>query len=94
MAEQYDFFGGCQEIPTKPKTKNYKVKRNWEDRFQRWSNMQFQDGACGYGSMCDWCSDNTYGRPCVRTLNEYLRNMDKKIDYEKASFEDVWNGRF
>lgn len=99
MAEQYDFFGGCQEIPTKPKPKNYKQKRNWENRFQRWSNTQFQEGgseygACGYGSMCDWCSDNTYGRPCVRALNEYLRNMDKKIDYEKASFEDVWNGRF
>lgn len=31
-------------------------------------------GACGYGSMCDWCSDNSYGRPCVRALNEYLRN--------------------
>lgn len=99
MAEQYDLFGGCQEIPTNPKPKNYKAKRNWENRFQRWSNTQFQEGgseygACGYGSMCDWCSDNTYGRPCVRALNEYLRNMDKKIDYEKASFEDVWNGRF
>lgn len=99
MAEQYDLFGGCQEIPTKPKSKNYQQKRNWENRFQRWSNKQFQEGhqgygACGYGSMCDYCEDNTYGRPCVRALNECLRVADKKIDYENATFEDVWNGRF
>ena len=99
MAEQYDLFGGCQEIPTKPKPKNYKQKRNWENRFQRWSNKMAEDstipeGKCGYGLPCDYCSDNDYGRPCVRALNEYLRITDKKIDYEKTSFEDVWGGDF
>ena len=98
MAEQYDLFGGCEEPPA-PKPKIDKAKRNWGNRFQRWSNKQFQEGhqgygACGYSSMCDYCEDNTKGRPCVRALNEYLRNMDKKIDYEKLSFEDAWDGRF
>lgn len=98
MAEQYDLFGGCEEPPaSKPKID--KVKRNWEARFQRWSNKEFRDGsygfgACGYGSMCDYCEDNTYGRPCVRALNILLREKNIKIDYEKLSFEDAWNGRF
>ena len=52
------------------------------------------EGKCGYGSMCDYCSDNTYGRPCVRALNEYLHFAKIKIDYEKLSFEDAWNGVF
>lgn len=98
MAEQYDLFGGCEEPPA-PKPKIDKVKRNWENRFQRWSNkMAFEStevyGKCGYGLMCDYCSDNDKGRPCVRALNEYLRIADKKIDYEKLSFEDAWDGRF
>ncbi len=101
MAEQYNLFGGCEEPPA-PKPKIDKVKRNWENRFQRWSNTQFQDGgsgygACGYGSMCDYCEDNSYGRPCVRAFNEMLRSVKKfnvKVDYEKLSFEDAWDGRF
>lgn len=98
MAEQYDIFGVCEEPPT-PKPKIDKVKRNWENRFQRWSNKMADDGTipegkCGYGLMCDYCSDNDIGRPCVRALNEYLRIANKKIDYEKLSFEDAWDGRF
>ena len=98
MAKQYDFFGGCEE-PPKPYPKIDKVKRNWEARFQRWSNKEFQEGrngygACGYGSMCDYCEDNSYGRPCIRALNELFRKKNIKIDYEKLSFEDAWNGRF
>lgn len=98
MAEQFDLFGGCEEPPA-PKPKIDKVKRNWEARFQRWSNKEFRDGyngfgACGYGSMCDYCEDNTYGRPCVRALNDLCRRHNIKIDYEKLSFEDAWDGRF
>ena len=83
MAEQYDIFGDCKE-PIKPKPKIDKQKRNWENGFQRWSNKQFQEGgngfgACGYGSMCDYCEDNTYGRPCIRALNEICRIKNIKL---------------
>lgn len=74
-----------------------KRKRKWEDGFQKWSDGQVEDGSsplgkCGYGSMCDYCEDNTYGRPCVRALNKMLRETGERVDYEKASFEDVWKG--
>lgn len=82
-----------------PKPKIDKVKLNWENRFQRWSNKQFREGmsgygACGYGSMCDYCEDNSKGRPCVRTLNKMLRERRIVLDYEKATFEEVWDGKF
>lgn len=98
MAEQFNIFGEAEE-PTKPKPKIDKQKRNWEGRFQRWSNKEFQDGrngfgACGYGSMCDYCENNDYGRPCVRALNEMCRAKNIKINYEHQSFEDAWNGVF
>jgi hypothetical protein len=44
--------------------------------------------------MCDYCEDSTYGRPCVRALNEMLRDMKIGLDYTKATFEEVWNGKF
>lgn len=95
MSEQIDIFGNAVKITPKIN----KEKRNWENRFQRWSNQQFHEGrvaygACGYGSMCAYCEDNTYGRPCVRALNEMLRDINIKIDYTKISFEEVWNGEF
>ena len=98
MAEQYDLFGNCEKL-IKPKPKIDKQKRNWEDGFQRWSNKQFQDGAsgygaCGYGFMCDYCEDNSRGRPCVRALNEICRIKHIKIDYSKKNYEDIWNGVF
>lgn len=75
----------------------HKEKRNWENAFQKWSNEQSQNGSnscgcCGYGSMCDWCEDNTFGRPCVRALNAMLREKGRQIDYSKRNFEDVWYG--
>lgn len=93
--KQIDIFGNAVEI--KPKIN--KQKRNWENRFQRWSNNQFHEGrvgygVCGYGSMCDYCEDNSYGRPCVRALNEMLRARNIVLDYKKATFEEVWNGKF
>lgn len=72
-----------------------RTKRNWENAFQRWSDAQHDDGttstgACGYGSMCDYCRDNSYGRPCVRALNEMCREKGLRIDYSNRDFEKVW----
>lgn len=76
---------------------NYsKNKRKWENAFQKWSdNNGMSDGAeswgaCGYGSMCDYCKDNSYGRPCVRALNAMLRETGKHIDYTDFDFVKVW----
>ena len=94
MAEQYDFFGGCAE-PTRPKKPPDNQKRNWENGFQKWSDAQLHNdgeplGKCGYGSMCDYCEDNTYGRPCVRALNEMCRERKITIDYTKRNYEEIW----
>lgn len=72
-----------------------KAKRRWEDRFQKWSNEQSQDGyepygCCGTGGLCDYCEDNTYGRPCVRALNALCREKGLKIDYTNYDFKEVW----
>lgn len=77
-------------------TEYAKKKREWENAFQKWSNEQFKDGttaygACGYGSICDWCTDNSYGRPCVRALNAMCREKAITIDYSNRDFEKVWN---
>ena len=94
---QFDIFGNL--VIDKPITIIDKQKRNWENRFQRWSNNQFHEGrvsygACGYGSMCDYCEDMTYGRPCVRALNAMLRDKGITIDYSKDNFMEVWDGDF
>ena len=73
-----------------------KKKRQWENGFQKWSNEQAQDsytslGKCGYGSMCDYCTANYFGRPCVRALNTMCREERISIDYEKQTYEEVWN---
>lgn len=76
-------------------------KRNWENAFQKWSDengVECDDnttsyGCCGYGSMCDYCEDPSYGRPCVRSLNAMLRETGKRIDYSRRDFESVWEGR-
>lgn len=76
-----------------------KRKRNWENAFQKWSNNHGIEtdntkdwGCCGYGSMCDWCEDNTYGRPCVRALNAMCREKGIAIDYSDKDFCKVWRG--
>lgn len=85
--------------PASPKQDN-KEKKNWEDGFQRWSNSMFDVdgshplGCCGFGSMCDYCNDNSYDRPCVRALNEMCRKERITIDYSKRNYEDIWNGVF
>lgn len=86
------------DVPPKPQKQYNKQKKNWEDGFQRWSNEVAQDetsplGVCGYGSMCDYCEDNTYGRPCVRALNAMCRDKHLVIDYTVKNYEGVWNWR-
>lgn len=78
--------------------KKKSVKRKWENAFQKWSNnhgIEGEDstldyGCCGCGSMCDWCTDNSYGRPCVRALNAMCREKRIQIDYSDYNFEKVW----
>ena len=72
-------------------------KSVWERAFQKWSNAKSQEpatdqGKCGYGVMCDLCGDCSYGSPCVRALNAWLRERGMRIDYNKAEPEDVWRG--
>lgn len=96
MSLQIDIFGNAVKVTPKID----KEKRNWENRFQKWSNNEgmnnptTSNGKCGYGSMCDYCEDNTYGRPCVRALNEMLRKANIKLDYKTITFEEVWDGEF
>ena len=94
MAEQIALYA---EEPKKRKTDN--VRRRWENGFQKWSNEKGNDGstpegACGFGVMCDYCGDNTFGRPCVRALNAMCRDSRIAIDYEKQSYEAAWRGEF
>lgn len=95
MTEQYSFFD--VQPPSKPKADS--TKRNWEDGFQRWSNREAQNeldplGICGFGSMCGYCEDNTFGRPCVRALNAMCKAENITIDYTNRNYEDIWNGVF
>lgn len=73
------------------------VKRRWEYAFQKWSDEHginidnTEDyGCCGYGSMCDWCEDNSYGKPCVRALNAMCREKGLLLDYTSTDFKRVW----
>ena len=75
-----------------------RMKRRWENGFQKWSDEHgikgdSSLGACGYGSMCDYCEDNSYGRPCVRALNAMLRETGEHVDYTDYDFEKVWEGQ-
>ena len=75
--------------------KQKNLKRRWENAFQKWSDKQSEnghtpEGCCGYGSMCDYCEDNSYGRPCVRALNAMCREKKIRIDYTDYDFKKVW----
>ena len=85
----------------KPKKKLNRDKLNWENAFQKWSDEKFQDGStpigcCGYGVICDYCTGNDYGRPCVRALNRMCRERGEPIinygDRSEEYFEEVWYG--
>lgn len=74
--------------------KKDRKRETWNRHFQKWSDEKSQDGTtpygkCGYGAICDWCKDNSYGRPCVRALNTMLK--EKRLGfYETEDFESVF----
>lgn len=81
-----------KDLPTKKRKPQDKERRAWENAFQRWSNEAAQDGTsplgcCGYGSICDYCTGNVKGRPCVRALNAMCREKRIEIDYSDRNFE-------
>lgn len=83
------------DIP-KPRKVVDKERIAWENAFQRWSNKASQDGTsplgcCGYGGICDYCTDNDKGRPCVRALNSKAREKHIEIDYNDRNFERWFN---
>lgn len=91
-----NLFGKEYEYPIIKKPVN-KEKRNWENRFQRWIDKEWQDettptGMCGFGAICDYCKDNDKGRPCVRALNLMCKEENKHIDYTKTDYEKAWYG--
>ncbi len=70
-------------------------KRKWEDAFQRMSDKMAQDettprGKCGYMNFCDCCSDNSYGRPCVRAFNAYCRDNHIQVNYDDLNSVEEW----
>ena len=90
-----DLFGEEYTDIHKPRKVN-KERIAWENAFQRWSNKESQDGTsplgcCGYGSICDYCTDNDKGRPCVRALNAKAREKHIEIDYNDRNFERWFN---
>lgn len=94
MAEQVALYA----VEDAPK-KNDNLRRRWENGFQKWSNKKGNDGStpegvCGFGIICDYCEDNTFGRPCVRALNAMCRDSRITIDYSKTSYENAWMGVF
>lgn len=96
-AEQISMFPDELVRQTEMAFEYAKKKRNWENAFQKWSNYMAQGegsidgyGCCGYGSMCDWCTDNSYGRPCVRALNAMCREKRITIDYTDYDFTKIW----
>lgn len=85
---------GDESLP-EAKPKADAEKRRWEYGFQRWSNEMMLDGtspmgACGYGTICDYCEDSNKGKPCVRALNVLLRAEHKTIDYEMTDYEEAF----
>ena len=96
--EQLTFLADAWKSDNMAKKKR-SVKRKWENAFQKWSDSHGIEsdntedwGCCGYGSMCDWCKDNSYGRPCVRALNAMCCEKRIYIDYSDYDFKKVWRG--
>lgn len=97
MSEQLTLLGQAVQSENL-RMKKQSAKRRWEYAFQKWSDENGMSngtesyGSCGYGSMCDWCKDNSYGRPCVRALNAMCREKGIAIDYSDKDFCKVWSG--
>ena len=99
--EMMNLFGeGYLELPKKERKPKDPQKKSWENGFQKWSNKESIDGtthygACGFGGICDYCEDNSFGRPCVRALNLMCRDKFLSIDYSdksKENFEKWFDG--
>lgn len=71
------------------------AKLRWENGFQRWSDEKAFErdyyGKCGYSNICDYCADNTKGRPCVRALNKMCIDKSIKLDYTKKDYMEIWD---
>ena len=98
--EQMTLLEQAVKESTALRKKKQNVRRSWERAFQKWSDKHGIEsdntkdyGCCGYGSMCDWCTDNSYGNPCVRALNAMCRDKRIEIDYSKRDFVDIWRGK-
>ena len=93
-----DLFGEPIDCRGRKETsEDKKKKRRWEDGFQRWCDKQADDGSthygvCGFGVICNYCADSSYGRPCVRALNTMLREKRKELDYEHVTYEQAFDG--
>lgn len=66
-------------------------KEKWQRAFQAYSDKMSQDGTtpsgkCGYMEFCDYCTDNSYGRPCVRAFGEWARANKITVDYDDYDF--------
>ena len=101
LMDDVNLFGEpYEEGLKKPSTADEKKKRRWEYAFQKWSDRNGAKalthyGSCGFGVICDYCKNNSYGKPCVRALNEWLRERHKALDYDivtEAAFEAAFDG--
>ena len=73
------------------------TRQDFENGFQQWSNDRFNDsdtefGKCGCSWICNYCIGSQVETACSDALNEWLSAKGKEIDYETATFEDVWRG--
>ena len=93
-----NLFGEPFDTKQKKQSTEYdKKKRRWERGFQKWSDKKAIDGltyygSCGFGAICDYCKDNSFGKPCVRALNEMLREKRRTIDYDNTPFHVAFDG--
>lgn len=72
------------------KTKR-RIKEKWQRAFQAYSDKMAQvsttaSGKCGYMNFCDYCEDNSYGRPCVRAFGEWACENNIEVDYTDFDF--------
>ncbi len=89
--EQITFDG----VQINKRVNHNKEKTAFERRFQKWCDKESEDettsyGMCGFGEICDWCKDNSYGRPCVRALNAMLREKGRVLDYSRTDYDNIF----
>lgn len=90
-AKQLPLCPELEQIPDEKKKSDRRKKEKWQKAFQAYSDKKAQDdttpsGKCGYMDFCDYCTDNSYGRPCVRAFNEWARANHIQADYDDFDF--------